>query len=66
MFDKVAHIGVSFMITTTLLVILPISITVGITIIIGVFKELYDNKFDWKDMVANVIGISAAILINMI
>lgn len=66
MFDKAAHIGVSFMITTILLLILPILIAMGLTIIIGVLKELYDSKFDWKDTVANLIGIGTAILINLI
>lgn len=32
----------------------------GLSIVVGVVKELLDERFDWKDLLATAIGGSAA------
>ena len=32
----------------------------GLSIVAGVVKELFDERFDWKDLLATAIGGSAA------
>ena len=63
MWDKIAHFGVSFTIMTILKSFLPLLLAIWITLSIGIGKEFYDNKFDWKDMTVNVLGIIIALLI---
>lgn len=38
----------------------PLSVGFGLSIVAGVVKELLDERFEWKDLLATVIGGAAA------
>jgi len=65
--DKLLHFLVSFYIAMTFSAILPLLIAVGITVLIGLLKELWDKKHGGEcslyDFVADIIGVAMAILI---
>lgn len=61
--DKVAHYGLSLNITLLLTPLLTLYAAAFITILIGMLYEIYGNK-DWHDMIANLLGVAMAILLN--
>jgi len=76
--DKLKHFSTSFYLTTTVFYgqnrIFDIQTdksnlkAVGLTISFGVLKELRDsrqknNYFSWRDLVADILGTSAAVLV---
>ena len=77
--DKQLHIFVSILIYTFIVYILNIFIkneiqilcyAVLFTLLIGIIKELYDeskenNKFDFYDIVADIVGINIGIIITV-
>ncbi|HPC14564.1 MAG TPA: hypothetical protein PLN36_09415 [Bacteroidales bacterium] len=64
--DKILHFSISFLIASTIFLycyLFNLSIlwcfllsNVG-AIGIGIVKEIIDSRFDWKDIVADVIGV---------
>jgi len=76
--DKVLHITVSFLIFNIILIVMLIlkydisiafKLSVFITFIIDILKELYDRlikrtEFSWKDMEANFFGILYGMLVS--
>lgn len=65
--DKYKHIVVSAIITVVLNLILPWWVAGLVTLAIGVGKEVYDKVSgkgcaEWKDLLADVIGILIGIL----
>ena len=65
--DKILHFLTSYFIYTTLYSLTSLPLALCVTLIIGIGKELYDSlgygDCDWQDMVANVAGIIAGIII---
>ena len=65
--DKVLHFSVSYFITSVALIFgFPIGIGVGF--LAGVLKEtsdaLFFNGWSWGDMIANILGIAAAVIVK--
>ncbi len=65
--DKNLHVAtglaLTFTITSTLMLTCPklssreaAIIAVGTTLLLGVAKEMHDDKLDWEDMGANALG----------
>ena len=68
--DKLKHLIVSCAEVIVLSLFVNLMLAVLITIGLGIIKEIYDsyqpnNKFDWWDMVANLVGIGFGVLICM-
>lgn len=65
--DKVLHFSVSYFITSVAL-IFGFPIGIGVSFLAGVLKEtsdaLFFNGWSWGDMIANVLGIAAAVVIK--
>ena len=67
--DKVLHFSVSYFITSVALIFgFPLGIFVGFSA--GVLKEISDelffNGWSWGDMLANVLGILAAVIVHIL
>lgn len=65
-FDKCLHFIVCMLLTMVFSLFVPMWVA-GITVlIIGIGKEIYDyadyGKFDWKDLIADIIGIGVILL----
>ena len=65
--DKILHFSVSYFITSVALIFgFPIGIGVGF--LAGVLKEtsdaLFFNGWSWGDMIANILGIAAAVIVK--
>ena len=65
--DKMLHFSVSYFITSVALIFgFPIGIGVGF--LAGVLKEtsdaLFFNGWSWGDMIANILGIAAAVIVK--
>ena len=65
--DKLKHIVVSAIIAVALNLFLPWWVAAGVTFAIGVGKEVYDKVSgkghpEWKDLVADVVGIIIGVL----
>ena len=65
--DKHKHFWVSFLMQFVFLLWLPVAISTGMTLLIGTAKECWDQccgtGFCWYDMVANVLGIGAGVMV---
>ena len=66
--DKVDHFMYCFFLTKVCRCFMPMPIAAGVVLLIGIGKEIYDKvsgkgTCDWKDLVADVAGISAGCLI---
>ena len=66
-YDKWLHSVVSFMLTVMLIAVtqffFPWWVAVSCVLVVGLYKELHDIQttgFDWKDIVADCVGISLA------
>lgn len=68
--DKVAHFSLSAFLCLAISRFLPIWAAIAIVVIVGVGKEIYDSKtggkFDWKDIVADTLGIVVATVIQLL
>lgn len=64
--DKITHFAVSAFIAIALGKFVHWAIALAITVAIGFAKELTDSRFDWKDILADSLGILIATLINII
>lgn len=65
--DKYKHIVVSAIITVALNLVLPWWVAAGITLTIGIAKEVYDKVsgkgcVEWNDLVADFVGIVIGVL----
>lgn len=60
--DKILHFAVCLILSATLTATMPEISGVGITMSIGIGKELYDmnqpgNYFSWSDITADTLGV---------
>ena len=63
--DKVDHFMYCFFLTNLCMFFVPMVYAIGIVLLIGIGKEIYDKvskkgTCDWKDIVADLAGIVAA------
>lgn len=65
--DKVLHAIVSMVITILLSIFLPLWFSALLTLMLGVVKECidkyYGERYDWWDILADVVGIGMVVLI---
>lgn len=65
--DKVLHAIVSMAITILLCIFLPLWFSALLVLILGVAKECidkyYGERYDWWDILADVVGIGMAVLL---
>ena len=70
--DKMLHFSISFLTTATVFlychllaiqVLLSFVIAFVIAIFVGIIKEIVDLKWDWKDFLADGLGIIASVII---
>lgn len=65
--DKVLHAIVSMIITILLCIFLPLWFSALLVLILGVAKECidkyYGERYDWWDILADVVGIGMAVLL---
>ena len=61
-YDGLKHIVLSAVFTVMLKLVFPVYVTVPTVFLVGILKEIYDNKSgkgcaETKDMVCNIIGM---------
>ena len=70
--DKMLHFSISFLITATVFlychllaiqVVLSFVIAFAVAIFVGIIKEIIDQKWDWKDFLADGLGVIASVVI---
>lgn len=61
--DKQLHFLVSFFLVSLVTFLLPLWISAVLVFFIGLMKESTDYEFDYKDVIANCLGIIAAIIL---
>jgi len=70
--DKMLHFSISFLITATVFlychllaiqVVLSFVIAFAVAIFVGIIKEIIDQKWDWKDFLADGLGVIASVII---
>ena len=64
--DKVTHFALSAFIAVALGRFVHWAIALIVAFLLGIVKELLDNKFDWKDILADAAGILIATIINIL
>jgi uncharacterized protein YfiM (DUF2279 family) len=68
--DKVAHFALSAFLCLAIARFLPLWVGITATMALGIGKEVYDaktgGKVDWKDLIADGLGIVLATIITMI
>jgi len=64
--DKISHLSVSYGLSYTGMHILPKDkkyLSPILTLALGLTKEILDKRFDKKDMLFNVLGVGASIVV---
>lgn len=64
--DKIAHFFVCAFLTLAIGHFLHWGMAAGITLVIGLAKELIDKNIDKKDLVADALGVLLGVLILII
>ena len=64
--DKIAHFSVSGLLVFMFDKFLPFLVASILVLTLSVAKEAVDEKFEWKDLLADILGILVAILIIVI
>lgn len=68
--DKLKHFWVCFFLQIVFLPLLSVSASIGLTLLIGTLKECWDQRygsgFCWYDMLANILGIAAGVIIYVL
>ena len=68
--DKIAHFSISAFLTLGFAYFFPVWVAVVIVTTVGFGKEYIDykngGKFDWKDIQADMLGIIAATVIQLL
>ena len=67
--DKIMHFETSALLVIIFNLFLPLWISGSLTFLIGVLKEVWDIKHgvaSWSDIIADLLGIGAGILILFI
>ena len=64
--DKVAHFFASAFICLALGKFVHWLIAALVSILLGLVKELLDIKFNWKDIVADILGVVLSVIILLI
>lgn len=71
-FDKKIHLIGSFVVCLLLSFVVHLLIAVGITLALGIAKELIYDKLlakgtpEWNDFLADVVGVVGAVLIKVV
>jgi len=63
--DKILHFLMCFFLLTIFATFLPPLIAAFLVAFIGVLKEIWDTKFSWLDILADILGIVIALLIRI-
>lgn len=68
--DKVAHFSVSGLLIFAFDKFLPIWAALSIVLVLGIAKEVYDakmgGKMEIKDILADLLGVAAALIIILL
>ena len=64
--DKVAHFAVSAFLVLAIGCFVHIAIAAGCVMAIGFAKELIDAKLEWKDLLADALGIVIGVVLLLI
>jgi len=68
--DKLKHFWVCFCLQFLFLPWLPVTLSITLALLIGLLKECWDQRygsgFCWYDMLANVLGIVAGLVVFMV
>ena len=68
--DKVAHFALSAFLCLAASRFLPVWAGIAATMALGIGKELYDartgGRWDWKDLLADALGVMVATIIVII
>lgn len=64
--DKIAHFAVSAFLVLATGRFLHWAISVCVGLAFGLAKEMLDKDFNWKDLLADVIGVVAGVAILLI
>ena len=68
--DKIAHFGVSGLLVFAFDKFLPIWAALSIVVVLGIAKEVYDakmgGKMEIKDILADLLGVAAALIIILL
>jgi hypothetical protein len=62
--DKIKHFAISAAIVFSCSLFMPLWVGVILALAIGFVKERLDKVFDWYDIIADVAGITFAIIIE--
>lgn len=67
--DKITHATICYAITLTIGLFIDWWVGVCVALMVGLGKELYDkykgNKFDWHDMLADVVGGVVGVIVGL-
>lgn len=68
--DKIAHFSVSGLLVFAFDKFLPIWAALSLVLVLGIAKEIYDakmgGKIDFKDLLADLLGVAMATIIIFI
>ena len=68
--DKLKHFWVCFFLQIAFLPWLSVLASIGLALLIGILKECWDQRygsgFCWYDMLANILGIAAGVIIYVL
>lgn len=64
--DKIAHFFGCAFLTLAFGHFFNMMIAAAVVLTIGIIKEVIDGVFDWKDLLADALGIAAATIIQLL
>ncbi len=68
--DKLKHFWVCFFLQIFFLPWLSVLASIGLALLIGILKECWDQRFGsgfcWYDMLANILGIGAGVIVYLL
>ena len=64
--DKIAHFLACAFLTLAFCRLFPLAFAAMLVAILGVLKEIFDNEIDWKDLVADGLGIIVSVIIMLL
>lgn len=64
--DKIAHFFGCAFLTLALGRFVHWAIVAGLVLALGVAKELWDGVFDWRDILADTLGVALGVVLLLI
>lgn len=64
--DKILHFFVSAFLTLAFCRLFPVWYAAFLVAALGALKETFDAKIDWKDLVADGLGIIVSVIIMLL